>query len=98
MIEIPLQPDLGIEHVADLHAALLPHLEDAEPLALGGGEVRRVHTAGVQLLHAFVRDRAARGCATTITQPSPTLAQAARDLALAASLGLPSAEAAGETE
>lgn len=98
MIEIPLQPDLGIEHVADLHAALLPHLEDAEPLALGGGEVRRVHTAGVQLLHAFVRDRVARGCATTITEPSPTLAQAARDLALAASLGLPSEEDPGETE
>lgn len=96
MIEIPLQPDLGIEHVAELRAALLPHLEDAEPLALGGGAVRRVHAAGVQLLHAFVRDRAARGCTTTITEPSPTLAQAARDLALVASLGLSSEEDAGE--
>jgi anti-anti-sigma regulatory factor len=97
MIEIPLQSDLGIEHVAELHAVLLPHLDDTEPLALAAGDVGRVHTAGVQLLHAFVRDRAARGCATIITQPSPALARAARDLALAASLGLPSEED-GESE
>ena len=95
MIDIPLQPDLGIEHVAELHAALLPHLEEAQPVALAAGAVARVHTAGLQLLHAFVRDRAVRGRATTFASPSPTLVQAARDLALAASLGFE--PAAGET-
>jgi hypothetical protein len=40
------------------------------------------------LLHAFVRDRAARGHHTTITFPSQTLAAAARQLGLAVSLGV----------
>ena len=88
MIEIPLQSDLGIEHVADLQAALMPHLATEEPVVLDGDQVARVHTAGLQLLHAFIRDRAARGCETTIATPSPTLTQAARDLALAVSLGV----------
>jgi ABC-type transporter Mla MlaB component len=88
MIELSLQPNLGIEHVAELQAALLSHLDDDEPVTISGDRVERVHTAGLQLLHAFVRDRAARGCVTTITQPSSPLAQAARDLALGASLGM----------
>ena len=84
---LSLQADLGIEQVADLQAALQPHFDD-EVLELSGADVRRVHTAGLQLLHAFIRDRAARGCETTLAMPSPTLAQAARDLALAVSLGV----------
>lgn len=91
---LSLQADLGIEQVADLHATLQSHLDD-EVLELSGAEVRRVHTAGLQLLHAFVRDRAARGHATTITLPSPTLVDAARQLALAVSLGVDPAP--GET-
>lgn len=86
---LSLQADLGIEQVADLQAALQSHFDDAV-LELSGAEVRRVHTAGLQLLHAFVRDRAARGRITTITHPSPTLVEAARLLALAASLGVDS--------
>ncbi len=88
MNTLSLQADLGIEHVEQLQAALLPHLDDTEPLALAGDRVERVHTAGLQLLHAFVRDRAARGCATTITFASPALAAAAHQLALALSLGV----------
>jgi ABC-type transporter Mla MlaB component len=97
MIELSLQADLGIEHVAELQAALLPHLDDDQPLALAGDRVQRVHTAGLQLLHAFVRDRAARGCITTITLASPTLAAAARQLALALSLGVDTAPAGDST-
>lgn len=88
MNELTLQPDLGIEHVADLQAALLPHLESDAPLALSGDRVERVHAAGLQLLHAFVRDRARAGRTTTITLASPALVDAARVLALAASLGV----------
>ncbi|GAB3093822.1 STAS domain-containing protein [Lysobacter terrae] len=88
MTQLTLQTDLGIECVADLQAALQPHLGDEEPLALDGEYVQRVHAAGLQLLHAFVRDRAARGHQTTITLPSPTLAAAARQLGLAVSLGV----------
>jgi hypothetical protein len=87
MTLIPLQPDLGIEHVAELQATLQPHLDAAAPLELAGHRVERVHAAGLQLLHAFVRDRAARGHQTTVTRPSATLAAAVRQLALEASLG-----------
>ncbi|KGM57334.1 hypothetical protein N799_07780 [Lysobacter arseniciresistens ZS79] len=90
MTQLSLQPDLGIEHVAELQAALLPHLDDEAPVQLAGDQVRRVHAAGLQLLHAFVRDRAAAGRSTTVTLASPTLADAARSLALAASLGVDS--------
>lgn len=88
MIELSLQADLGIEHVAALHDALLPHLDDEATVTLAGNRVERVHCAGLQVLHAFVRDRAARGQSTRITLPSPALANAARMLALSASLGL----------
>ncbi|MGH8084434.1 MAG: STAS domain-containing protein [Lysobacter sp.] len=88
MNQLSLQPDLGIEHVAELQAALLPHLDDEAPLQLAGDQVQRVHAAGLQLLHAFVRDRASAGRSTVVTLASPTLADAARALALAASLGV----------
>ncbi|WP_240125317.1 STAS domain-containing protein [Thermomonas alba] len=84
---LPLQADLGIEQVSELHATLQAHLDDPV-LELSGADVRRVHTAGLQLLHAFIRERAARGLSTTITLPSPTLVDAARQLALAVSLGV----------
>ncbi|GAB2614029.1 STAS domain-containing protein [Novilysobacter erysipheiresistens] len=88
MNRLSLQSDLGIEHVAELQAALLPHLDDDAPLQLAGDQVQRVHAAGLQLLHAFVRDRASAGRSTVVTLASPTLADAARALALAASLGV----------
>ena len=90
MTQLSLQSDLGIEHVAELQAALLPHLDDDAPVQLAGDQVQRVHAAGLQLLHAFVRDRAAAGRSTIITLASPILADAARSLALAASLGVDS--------
>lgn len=91
---LSLQADLGIEHLGELQAALQPHLLDDEPLTLAGDQVARVHAAGLQLLHAFVRDRAAQGRSTTITQASPALAAAARQLALAVSLGVDRAASA----
>ncbi|RPE80839.1 STAS domain-containing protein [Vulcaniibacterium tengchongense] len=90
MTPLPLPADLGIEHVADLQARLRPHLDDDAPLALAGERVERVHTAGLQVLHAFVRDRAARGLRTVVADASPVLAEAARRLALAESLGIDS--------
>ncbi len=88
MNQLSLQPDLGIEHVAELRAALAAHFESDGPLAITGDRVQRVHTAGLQLLHAFVRDRASAGRSTSITLASPTLVDAARVLALSTSLGI----------
>jgi len=98
MNQLSLQTDLGIECVAELQAALQPHLDDDAPLALAGDRVERVHAAGLQLLHAFVRDRAARGQQTTVTLASPTLAAAARQLALAVSLGVDTDADAGPVQ
>ncbi|GAA5078765.1 STAS domain-containing protein [Lysobacter panacisoli] len=94
MNALPLPPDLGIEHVADLQTVLRAHLEDQGPLALNGDRVERVHTAGLQMLHAFVRERAALGHPTSVTDASPVLAEAARQLALACSLGVDTPSAA----
>lgn len=88
MNALPLPSDLGIEHVTDLQSVLREHLDDAEPLSLAGDRVERVHTAGLQMLHAFVRERAALGHRTVVTDASPVLAEAARQLALACSLGV----------
>ena len=88
MTALPLPNDLGIEHVADLQAALRPHLEHTGALSLNGEGVERVHTAGLQVLHAFVRERAAAGHRTVVTAASPVLVDAARQLALAESLGV----------
>lgn len=90
MNELSLAPDLGIEHVADLRSWLATHFDHAEPVVLAGDRVARVHTAGLQLLHAFVRDRALAGRVTTITLPSAALVDAANVLALADGLGLTS--------
>jgi anti-anti-sigma regulatory factor len=88
MTALPLPSDLGIEHVADLQASLRPHLDDESPVSLTGDRVERVHTAGLQILHAFVRERASQGRQTIVTDASPVLAEAARQLALAISLGV----------
>ena len=88
MTELSLQSDLGIEHVGELQQVLLPHLDDDEPLSLVCDQVQRVHAAGLQLLHAFVRDRAGAGRRTVVALPSPALVSAARQLALAVSLGV----------
>jgi len=88
MSELALPANLGIEHVGDLQQALLPHLETDGPVTLVADAVERVHAAGLQLLHAFVRDRAGAGRETVLATPSPALVNAARQLALAASLGV----------
>lgn len=93
MAELSLQSDLGIEHVGELHQVLLPHLEDDEPVSLVADQVQRVHAAGLQLLHAFVRDRSVAGRRTTVTLASPALVNAARQLALATSLGVENTQA-----
>ena len=68
---LTLQADLSIEHVAELQAALAPHLAAEATLVLDGSQVRRVHSAGLQLLHAFVRERAGAGHGTTVLAPPP---------------------------
>lgn len=96
MSELALPANLGVEHVGDLQALLLPHLEADGPVTLAAAAVERVHAAGLQLLHAFVRDRAGAGRETVFATPSPALVQAARQLALASSLGVEHQNVSGD--
>lgn len=95
MNTVSLGEDLGIEASADLKQLLSAHLEDPA-VALDGGGVRRVHTAAMQVLCAFVRTRAELGRSTELATCSDTLRDAARLLGLSAQLGLASTESSGD--
>jgi len=81
-------PEWGIEAAEDLKAALAVHFDAAEEVTVAIPEARRVHTASLQLLLAFVRDRAAAGRATRIDPCADSLRDAATLLGLAGALGL----------
>ena len=88
MISVPLGDDLGIESAADLKQRLAPHLGQPQPLLLDAGAVQRVHTASLQVLCTFVRERRRTGCATSFADASDAFGDAVRVLGLGAQLGL----------
>lgn len=79
--QLDLSADLGIERVTELRAQLLPLLATPR-LSLDAGAVARVHSAALQVLAAFTRDRRAAGHETKWRAPSTVLLAAARQLAL----------------
>jgi hypothetical protein len=89
-MEFTLPADLGIEHAATLHATLAPLLATLEPVSLAAHDVRRLHTASLQVLVAFVRERAAAGGPTTWRDPPALLRENAIRAGLDAALGLTS--------
>lgn len=88
MSAVPLAADLGIEAASDLKQQLAAHLADSNELLLDAAAVQRVHTASLQVLCSFVRDRQQSGHRTGIANSSATFRDAARLLGLDASLGL----------
>jgi anti-anti-sigma regulatory factor len=88
MPPLELGPDLGIEGAAELKDALAAQIDSGRSVVLDLSQVERVHSASLQLLHAFIRERQAAGRKTRIADPSPTFAEAARVLALSSALGL----------
>ena len=60
-------------------------------VTIDAGAVERIDTAGMQLLVAFKRDRAANGLGTDWCDVKATLHEAANILGLAGHLGLPAA-------
>jgi hypothetical protein len=90
-MEFTLPADLGIEHAGALHATLAPLLATFEPVALVAPGVSRLHTASLQVLAAFVRDRAAAGGLTTWREPSALLRECAIRAGLDGPLGLTAA-------
>jgi anti-anti-sigma regulatory factor len=92
MASVDLGPDLGIESAAELKDKLKPHVAKAKSVVLAAGDVRRVHTAGLQLLVAFVQARQQAGRDTRIDPCSDTLRDAASLLGLAELFGLPASK------
>ena len=88
MNAVPLGGDLGIEAAADLKILMAPHLAEPRPLLLDAGQVQRVHTAGMQVLCTFVRERRSAGYETRFVGASEGFVDAARLLGLDAHLGL----------
>lgn len=77
MSTVTLGEDLGIETSADLKQKLAAFLAQDGEVVLNAGDVRRIHTASVQLLCAFVQTRRQAGCipnsmaATTLLEMRP---------------------------
>jgi len=72
MSTVQLGEDLGIENSADLKQMLAPLLASDTELRLDAGQVRRIHTASVQVLCAFVDTRRKDG-KRTVLKPATTL-------------------------
>ncbi|OOW68037.1 anti-anti-sigma factor [Xanthomonas axonopodis pv. melhusii] len=89
MSTLTLGEDLGIETSADLKQKLAGFLTQDGDLVLDAGEVRRIHTASVQLLCAFVQSRRQAGLHTEFDGCNDTFRDAARLLGVTDALGLP---------
>jgi anti-anti-sigma regulatory factor len=85
-----LPANCSIRDAAQLKTALLGLLPQ-DSVAIDAGAVERIDTAGLQLLAAFMRDRAANGFGTEWCGVNATLRDAANILGLAGQLGLPAA-------
>lgn len=88
MDTVHLGDDLGIEASTGLKERLAPYLTQAHAVVLDGTEVRRVHTAGLQVLCAFFASRESTGHPTVLRGCSEALLDAARLLGLGSALGL----------
>ena len=82
-----LDRDLGIEASGALKEALAAHLQ-APSVEVDASGVERVHTAGLQVLLAWWRDRAAAGLQTRWSGCSDVLRSAAATLGLVTAIGL----------
>lgn len=98
MSAVPLGDDLGIEAAADLKQHLAAHLAAPQPVALDAGGVQRVHTASLQVLCSFVRQRRQAGLATDFSAVSHSFRDAARLLGIAPQLGLTATDNDNDTQ
>ena len=89
MPPLELGPDLGIERAAELKETLSAQLDSGRSVVLDLSATERIHSASLQLIATFVRERQAAGRKTRIANPSTAFADAANVLALTSALGLP---------
>ena len=84
-----LSAECTVAQSAALRSGLLKLLPKATPITLDVAAVKRIDTAAMQLLAAFVRERASRGRQVEWRGSTPAFTSAARLLGLASVLSLP---------
>jgi len=77
MTTITIESNLGIDAAPELRRELLAHLPSKRDLTVSIERVDRLHSAAIQVLCAFVRDRAAANATTRIEGPVELHAAAA---------------------
>ena len=85
---LALTSELTIAQAGDLKTRLSRLLAVDGPVSVDASATRRVDTACLQLLLAFVRDRQAAGKAVSWKATAPEFTDTARTLGICAALGL----------
>lgn len=88
MTIIECQSELDIATVGTLHQQLLDATRAREPLEIDGREVRKVHTAALQLFLGALTEIQSLGLQFRWREPSPALVEGARLLGLTDNLKL----------
>jgi ABC-type transporter Mla MlaB component len=91
--KIELPSNATVKDAEALKNGLLQWLDEPAPVVIDAGSVERVDTAVIQVLCAFVRDRAARGHAVT-WRATQALLDAARLIGVGGLMALPEEAAA----
>ncbi len=84
-----LAEECTIAGAESLKADLASLLESPAAVRIDASSVRRIDTAGLQVLTAFVRERSSRGGAVEWLGVTPALSEGARILGLSTMLNLP---------
>jgi ABC-type transporter Mla MlaB component len=90
---IVLASNCNVKDATELKQTLCLHLDDALPVTLDVGSVERVDTSTLQVLCAFVRDRAAQQRKVEWRGDAGVVRDAARLLGVESILCLPAREA-----
>jgi ABC-type transporter Mla MlaB component len=90
---IVLASNCNVKDAAELKQTLCLHLDDAAPVTVDVGSVERVDTSTMQVLCAFVRDRAAQERKVEWLGDASVVREAAQLLGVEAMLCLPAARA-----
>lgn len=85
---ITLAADLGIEHADALKDDLMVALATDQAVVIDGASVERLHSAAIQVLCAFVRDRQSAGLEVQWGSTSQCLREAAELLGVDRMLGM----------
>ena len=89
---IALASNCNVKDAAELKQSLCHYVDDSAPVALEVGKVERVDTSTMQLLCAFVRDRAAQELKVEWRGDTSVIRDAARLLGVESMLALPAAD------